>query len=201
MFRPMPKPPEQYAYGFGGDGIGYHAGLERFLDSAEWMGYTTDYTIEGTAELVRNNINKELVCFTAHGSQDTVRIRDGLRLHNSNASSFITTDPNQINIETITLEKPKLIVVAACETAKGDDNIAKSILDSGAKCVIGWSEEIFGAEIQTWMELFTYCLQAGETISEAYNFANNYEGYSNNSIQSAVLYGTSANQQQTLVIN
>jgi len=206
MIKTIFSPPKQYAQGFGCEGTGQPTpDLGNFLNMAGNIGYETSNIMELydlTETSVRNNIDNELVYFAAHGNQHEIHIAGDVNLVNSRSSYNDSNNSNRINIETISLTKPKLIIYAACMAAAGTENLAQSTIDSGAKCVIAWEKTVIGPDLEDWMEIFQDRVEQGDTILAAYNQANKYEHYYKpDDIKSAKLLGSSSNQKQKLKIN
>jgi len=166
---------DQYAYSFQGDGKKPDAADVLFAAQCfANMGYTSTYLVYPgniTESTIKNRINREIVFFSTHGWQNGIQLRENqLYIIDGNAGNGW---PGGINIENINLNKPKLIVYSACETAAGTDNLAKATYDSGADCVIGWPVNV-GEAIYIWTDRFCTALKANDTINQAVAYADAY---------------------------
>ena len=204
MMRSVFPPAKQYAYAMQGEDTGTFGAdsIYRFINGAELMGYETTFDLIPKASAIQNNIDKEFVYFFAHGSPNAIEFtrtgeNDVYLLNNG----YTTGSSNEIIIGDISLTRPKLIIYAGCQTAQGSNNIARSTLNQGAKCVIGWEKTVYADDISKWMNFFQTRLEQGDTILAAFDFATKSEGYGDNSIRSAELHGTPANQQKKIKIN
>jgi len=165
----------QYAYSFGGDQLDpAGADVIRARSTFASIGYSSSYSIypNVTESRIRNNINKELIYISTHGSQHALQfVWNSLYI----IDRFdLVGYPGRINIEAITLTRPKLVFISACEAAAGTNNVSRAFYTSGAKCVIGWPDEI-GEAIDIWEARFFEKIKAGSTINEAAVYADSFD--------------------------
>ena len=185
-----------YAYSFGGDSInpdGTDVKISQRVFAR--MGYNSDYSYHPnvTESLVRNNLNKEIIYFRTHGWQHGIQIVAG-NLHIVDHFGLLE-HPGGINVEDFNLTRPNLVFYAACSTAAGTENLCRATYLSGAKCVIGWPQNV-PESLGIWTKRFFERLEAGLTIRQAAEYADDYDydDYyhstgDNDIIRSWILYG------------
>lgn len=81
-----------------------------------------------------------------------------------------------------------LVVYAGCETAKGSDNMTKSIVSQGANAAIGWAVSIEDGSHRNWLKRFNDKLKEKKTIKVAAEYADSFN-YQDNGVKNYVIYG------------
>jgi len=197
----------QYAYSIQGDNKKPDASDVIFayecFTNMGYQSYKSTYPAAITEAYIQNNINSEIILFSTHGWQNGVQIRE-------NQLYVVDYDgaTGYINIKDFTLNRPKLVVYSACQTAAGTDNLSKATCDKGADVVIGWTVNI-GEAIYNWTDYFFTALKDNKTINEALNYADSFDydaiwgsNHDNDDLKNnRKVYGTELRKSARLKIN
>lgn len=103
----------------------------------------------------------------SHGSPTCVACYD----EDGTCTGYFSRD-KVLNYPTGYFSNVKLCVLAACETAKGNENIAQAVYSKGAKCVIGYEESVLTVCNSTWIEYLNDALAIGWTVEDAMAYAD-----------------------------
>lgn len=98
---------------------------------------------------------------------------------------------NSIIVQNYNMANVKLFIFDGCETAREASNVAKIVVDRGAKAAIGWTVEIGVDCMYEWKNKFNNCIALGYTIQAAINYANSFN-YGDNTCKNYRLYGNGA---------
>ena len=81
-----------------------------------------------------------------------------------------------------------LAVFGACNTALGNDNIAKRACENGALVTIGWTDEIRSSSFENWLLRFNNYLAQGSSISDAVSYADSFFYVPGSHVKDHVMY-------------
>ncbi len=83
----------------------------------------------------------------------------------------------------------RLAIFGGCQTALGQDNLAKRANTSGVGTSMGWSVSIGASSHSQWFNnFFVELKKSGRTVQTAVNYANGFS-YSDNGVKNVVIYG------------
>ena len=184
------------------DGTSIPDSIDLILSRANWKCVSEAYP--AMEDLMAQNflIASEFVLVVAHGTQYSFKIEVDDETAYYIVSSDVAYDHPSIPDDAIIIEassfdwsKTGLVVLNICEGAQGyendEENICKAIYEAGAKCVVGFKEDIERDVSYTWQFLFWSKIIDGYTVSAAVQYACLEIQGSNTGIDSCVIYGDS----------
>lgn len=156
------------------------------------MGYNSSYSTSPTYDLLIGSANgskrleSDILFISGHGREDGKRIRvlnTGV-ITGSTSNGFVGV--NNINWNTT-----KLVVYAACLTAKTGENnhISLETYRKGADTVLGWHQEIGATSHTKWLNRFNSHLASGNSFSSSFQYASSFNDYSDNRVKDLGVYG------------
>lgn len=143
------------------------------------MGYITEPFIDPTPDDIgRRYYCTDILMFAGHGNYDRVFIRPNQEYRNSDNNTGvhmgdknISGDPTDKGTYFIGIGKKRMnsrfVMFTACESAAGNNNIAKSSIANGARASIGWPLKVASSHLQEWEESFLMSLSDGQSIKAA----------------------------------
>lgn len=159
-----------------------------YLDNDEYCS-VTPLKYFGEASFFMSLTGADYFCVQSHGSPNGINCYDQ---NGKNVYFFTKEDVKAYSSEYFS--KAKLCLLAACETAKGSDNITQALYSKGVDCAIGYTESVLTVCNSTWIKYFnmgfTSSYSAKRSISYADMMVKNQYGYSGYT-DSHKLYGDS----------
>lgn len=181
--------PEGGAYSIGGE---FHNGADIISACDFWAlcGYSSYYNDNPSYSYVNSNrLNAYILYFSAHGNQNAIYLPNNIIVSNGR----ITATSKTINIKNYNLNRAKLYVYDACQTASNANgsgvNLCTVTRDAGADCVIGWKQNIGVSDAFAWQKRFQNRLALGHTVQNAANYANGFSYDNNSTIKSWQIFG------------
>ena len=93
-----------------------------------------------------------------------------------------------IIVQNYNMNNVKLFIFDGCETAAGNTNVARTVVNRGAKAGLGWTVSVGVDCMYEWKNKFNNCIALGYTIQAAINYANSFN-YGDNTCKNYRLYG------------
>lgn len=151
-------------------------------NSYEALGYNVNCVTVPTVTNMRNkhSIKRHILFFSGHANYDHIafnymqyggQYKTGVYYSNNFDSS--TSGYKYVGING-NMDFVKLAVFAGCNTALGDDNIAKRARDQGARISIGWNDTVYAGSHTNWLKRFNSRLAMGTTIGSALVYADSF---------------------------
>lgn len=119
-----------------------------------------------------NRLRLALMCsdymfLDTHGSQNALACYD----ENGNNTGQLTTS-NILNFSSTYFSKMDLCLLMSCYSAKGNSNIAQALYSRGAKCVVGFEEDVSMLYGTTWLKHFADAFAVGWTVKKSVAYAD-----------------------------
>lgn len=168
------------------------------------MGFNSYYQNVPTYQYLRGNnpytglprMESKILFFSGHGNYNSITFnykkqggdkKTGIWWENNYDSS--NSGYKYAGIYSYNMNKVKLAIFGACQTASAFDNIAKRANDKGVETSLGWSVSIAAASHSQWFNnFFTELKKSGRTVQAAINYANSIS-YVDNRVKNVVIYG------------
>lgn len=168
------------------------------------MGFNSYYQSIPTYQYLRGNnpytgsprMESRILFFSGHGNYQSVTYdykkysgdyKTGVFWYYNYDSP--TSGYKYAGIYSYNMNKVKLAIFGACQTAFGTDNIAKRANTAGAGTTLGWSVSIGSTSHSQWFNnFFTKLKQSGRTVQSAVDYANSFS-YSDNGVKNVIVYG------------
>ena len=154
------------------DNLDYEAEEARILQATRTVGLDLVVEESGTLELLAACVAREtpdVVHISCHG---TLKPEPGLLLEDGvGERAFVAA--RQL-VTQLAAKHPPLLVVSACESAQSDpvlDSLARSLVQSGARGVLGWAAPVRDAEATIFAAHLYQRLTAGEASTHALAYA------------------------------
>lgn len=128
--------------------------------------YTSDY-FNSLSCFTNMLYNGNYIYVSTHGTGGKLATYDQDGYLNGSISP---TDFNRYGANTFS--NVELCVLLACESAKGQENIAKTLYQKGVKCVIGFSQSIAVGMSEEWQRYFADAHAFGWTVANAIRYAD-----------------------------
>lgn len=158
---------------------------ETARDYYYYLGYNVKCVTAPTVGVMldSHNIRSNLLFFSGHGNSQCMvfRYKDSLNQVSKTGVYWERNYDSPADYHYVGIKgKMRLVdlaIFAGCETASGDDNLAKRACLNGAKVSIGWKKKVTAWPIDTqedWLERFNRELAKGQSISDALREADDY---------------------------
>lgn len=169
--------------------------VRKACDYYALCGYTSRYnmnpdvtdpvkTYNGTKK-----IEADIVMMTGHGNPGGMYFNS---LNQGGKYDFWITDNTSatgcVILQNYNMNNVNLMVFNGCNTAQGDYNVCRTVVDRGCTVSIGWPETIYTDCSEKWLDKFNNYLATGNTVRRAAEIANSFS-YSNDSIKRWKIYG------------
>lgn len=150
-------------------------------DSYKKLGYNVTCVTAPTVGKMRNkhSIKSKILFFSGHADSGHMAFRymqhgDEYKTGVYYANDFDSlTGYKYVGIAG-NMDFVSLAVFAGCNTATGDDNIAKRARDYGAHISIGWRGKVFSGSHSNWLSRFNSILGEGGSLASAMAYADSF---------------------------
>lgn len=160
------------------------------------------FTVNEILEKLDND-NNYIFISESHGYVDETNPEDGSEPFVNDYGLVITEESDDIeniifratDMSTgLDLSNMGIVVFVGCKTTKVTSgtfgtSLTQRVIDRGAKCAVGFNDNILNSDANIWVEKFTMYLDWGYSVEEARARADNFEKYIDPGIRSSQAFG------------